>query len=889
MVFEFNKLHFTDLDHRKFYYSTQIQEALKLEFYNALLDVQEIDNAVKSKFLELQKIKKINDFKIQNQNLENFYTKIQKNKALFLKIIELDTKLQDVIRRGRKSATNDIVDAYKKNSKNFKFNFAELLKRCERYKISAKILQNFLDNNFEVNISLSQHPTNPLSLKYTEIGNDFDRIIADKIGLNFQKLNNILKKIILCEIERKKKTCEEEMIESELAIKNILKAENKLLRGFKNIIEKSFYRGKIQVKRNFCNIASWSHGGDADGNEKNNATTLEIGVKRLKKFKVKIDIRHDSADIRNCVNNLLKDNDFENFESKNEEQKIDFLTQILSNKKLLDKISNQIGQNSQNNKIIKRLIIVAKNKKSFEKFIISNHKNVSDNLMVLLLLYVTKNQRNPINIVTLSESYEDLQSIFEVQKKLLSIKVYQQHLALCKKIIAMIAKSDTVRVSSIAVDYYQDRASGQLLMLKKIAKENYNLDLKLHIFSGGGNALQRGGGRHDELAYRVALAGINEAKNMKLNFLEFDPIFTTIQGQQQQIIFCNEEIAKNNLENFALSNLISALEIAGLCPHKSSFKNQNNNLRKKFSDITIKNYQQKYFGNKFFNELFYNANHIGVAVSNLSSRPLFRGSKQENIVAPIAKSFFYKDVKDFNIFNSRAITLDRTLAHSGTFALMFLGLLEAFEEFAKKNDEKIFLKIYRTNKSFQDFIRNQILALQMVDIFYAWKMLTGKPRPKASEIIKNANLFKELSQNSKFTLQERQFIVMCYLDLYIFNVAKFIAKSLFSQDLVLDLESYDLNKILEIYSDNLSYEMNYRKNEAIFSKKVESEIVNNINSYQEITLQEDDLKIFHLSYIANNIVFNTPLSLITTFTQFEKKSHHTENFLTKIQDKDLFF
>ncbi|MFM8186130.1 MAG: hypothetical protein ACKN9I_04300, partial [Alphaproteobacteria bacterium] len=156
-------------------------------------------------------------------------------------------------------------------------------------------------------------------------------------------------------------------------------------------------------------------------------------------------------------------------------------------------------------------------------------------------------------------------------------------------------------------------------------------------------------------------------------------------------------------------------------------------------------------------------------------------------------------------------------------------------------------------------------------------------------IIKNANLFKELSQNSKFTLHERQFITMCYLDLYIFNVAKFIAKSLFSQDLVLDLECYDLNKILEIYSDNLSYEMNYRKNEAIFSKKVESEIVNNINSYQEITLQEDDLKIFHLSYIANNIVFNTPLSLITTFTQFEKKSHHTENFLRKIQDKDLFF
>ena len=889
MVFEFNKLHFTNLDHRKFFYSTQIQEALKLEFYTALLDVQEIDNIVKSNFLELQKIKKNSNSKIKIQNLENFYTKIQKNKALFLKIIELDTKLQDILRRVRKSATNDIVNAYKKNSKNFKFNFSELLKKCDRNKIPAKILQKFLDNNFKVNISLSQHPTNPLSLKYTEIGNDFDKIIADKISLNFKKLNNILKKIILCEISRTKKTCEEEMMETELAIKNIKKAQSKLLRDFKISIAKSCYAGKICIENDFCNIASWSHGGDADGNLKNNANILAIGISRLKKFKTKIDIRHDSADIRNCISDLLLFFGFKDIGNNNEEQKINILTKILVDKKLLSKITNFIERNPDNNEIIKRLIIVSKNKNFFEKFIISNHKNVSDNLMVLLLLKITKNHLNPINIVSLSESLEDLQTIFEVQKKLLAIKVYRDHLVLCKKIIAMIAKSDTVRVSSIAVDYYQDKASGELLMLKKIAKDSYNLDLKLHIFSGGGNALQRGGGRHDELAYRVALAGINESKKMRLDFLEFDPIFTTIQGQQQQIIFCNEDIAKNNLENFALSNLISALEIAGLCKQKSSFKNQNNNLRKKFSDIAIKNYRQRYFSNKYLNELFYNANHIGVAVSNLSSRPLFRGIAQENILAPIDKNFFYKDIKDFNIFNSRAITLDRTLAHSGTFALMFLGLLEAFEEFAKNHHKKIFIKLYQTNKSFQDFIRNQILALQMVDIYYAWKMLVGKPRPKANEIISHANLFKELPENKKFSLKERQFITMCYLDLYIFNVAKFIAKSLFSQDLLLDLESYDLNKILEVYSDNLSYEMNYRKNEAIFSKKVESEIVNNINSYQEIILQEDDLKIFHLSYIANNIVFNTPLSLITTFTQFEKKSHNTENFLRKIQDKDLFF
>ena len=312
-------------------------------------------------------------------------------------------------------------------------------------------------------------------------------------------------------------------------------------------------------------------------------------------------------------------------------------------------------------------------------------------------------------------------------------------------------------------------------------------------------------------------------------------------------------------------------------------------IRQEFCDEAIKSYQEKYFSNQYFNELFFNSNRLGVMLGNLSSRPLKRGSSQKNILTPHKYCDLLEDISTFNIFTTRAITLDRTIAHTGTFAIMFLGLHESFNKIITKYNSKILLDLYFCNKPFRDFIRNQIIALNMVDINYAWKMLIGIDRPPAEEIIQLSKIFADEKKMQTFSLKNRQKITMAFLDFYIFEVAKSIAKSIFNQDLELDYERYDLNKILEIYSANLANEMHYCKNESVFTKLCESDFTSFLNNNPEKILDDLDLKIIHNSYIANNIIFNAPLTMATIFTSFKKDSHEVHNFLEKISDKSLYF
>ncbi len=572
--------------------------------------------------------------------------------------------------------------------------------------------------------------------------------------------------------------------------------------------------------------------------------------------------------------------------------KIKILHKFLENEILIDKINKFLLQKNHNNEIVKRLLVVNKNPLFIDKFIISNHQTVSQVLMVLFLLKITKNfqiKNHAIHIVTLSESVEDLKNIFAIQQQLIADKIYQNYLQRAKKLIAMIAKSDTARVGGIAVDYYQDRASGEILMLKKIALEKHNLNLEIYVFNGGGYALQRGGGRFDEIANRQANSILEIAKEMKAKNLRLEPAITTIQGQQQQILFGSLSIAQNTIENFALHNLCASLKVSALFEKSKTDNSKYYKIRQEFSDEAIKSYQKKYFSNQFFNELFFNSNRLGVALGNLSSRPLKRGAKQQTIVPPVKYCDLLENISKFNIFETRAITLDRTIAHTGTFAIMFLGLHEAFNHIIKKHGSKILLDLYLHNNLFRDFVRNQIIALKMVDINYAWRMLLDMERPPIEEIIKLSKIFHDDKKMQNLSLKNRQKSTMAFLDFYIFEVGKNIAKSIFNQDLELDYERYDLNKILEIYSANLANEIKYYENEAILTKFAESTFTSFLNQNSQKILDDLDLKIIHNSYIANNIIFNAPLTMAMIFTSFKKDSHEVHNFLEKISDKSLYF
>ena len=893
MVKRLNNIKYLEKNSKKYQYLTQIQESIKLDFIYSLVDLNEFDKEVKLKFLELQRIKKKIDSKQKDLEVDKFYNEIKEDKKLFLQILELESKLQEVLRRARKSALNDIISCYKIEAKDEQFSFNELLKKAFENKIKPEILQNFLTKNFKAFFSLTPHPTNPTSLEYSVLGYEFDEIISNKKTLNFKKLQDNLQKILKCSITSQKKSCLDEMIESELALKNIKIANQQLHKKLKLEIKNSPYKNQIFLPKKICEIALWSHGGDGDGNPNTTAEILEIGIERIKKLKLesKIDLRHDAKDIENAGAEILQDFGV-NFFAKDEVNKIKILHEFLENEILIDKIYKFLLLKTNNNEIIKRLLVVNKNPFFIDKFIISNHKNVSQVLMVLFLLKITKNfqiKNHIIDIVTLSESVEDLKNIFAIQQQLIADKIYQKYLKRAKKIIAMVAKSDTARVGGVAVDYYQDRCAGEILMLKKIALEKYNLDLEVYVFNGGGYSLQRGGGRFDEIANQHANSILQIAKEMKIKNLRLEPPITTIQGQQQQILFGSLSIAQNTIENFALHNLCASLKASSLFKKTKTNNSKYYKIRQEFSDEAINSYQKKYFSNQYLNELFFNSNRLGVMLGNLSSRPLKRGTKQQNIKAPVKYCDLIENISTFNIFETRAITLDRTIAHSGTFALMFLGLQEAFNKIIKRHNSKILLELYSHNNLFRDFIRNQIIALKMVDINYAWQMLIGIKRPAIEEIIKLSKIFHEDKKMQKLSLKNRQKITMAFLDFYIFEVGKNIAKSIFNQDLELDYRLYDLNKILEIYSSNLASEMRYCKNESIFTRFSESHFTSFLNHNPTKILDDFDLKNIHNIYIANNIVFNAPLTMATIFTSFKKDSHEVHNFLEKISDKSLYF
>ena len=126
-------------------------------------------------------------------------------------------------------------------------------------------MQNVINQNLIANFSITAHPTNPFSLEYTKLGNRFDQLFLAQQNSK-KTIKNLIKKMILTKFSFAKKSPLQEMQESELAIKNIMIAEENLVKKLPKIMAKSYYKNSISAPKNICQIAVWTHGGDGDGN-----------------------------------------------------------------------------------------------------------------------------------------------------------------------------------------------------------------------------------------------------------------------------------------------------------------------------------------------------------------------------------------------------------------------------------------------------------------------------------------------------------------------------------------------------------------------------------------------------------------------------------------------
>jgi hypothetical protein len=101
---------------------------------------------------------------------------------------------------------------------------------------------------------------------------------------------------------------------------------------------------------------------------------------------------------------------------------------------------------------------------------------------------------------------------------------------------------------------------------------------------------------------------------------------------------------------------------------------------------------------------------------------------------------------------------------------------------------------------------------------------------------------------------------MSYIDSYIFNHAKILAKIIFDEDIFLNFQTFNVNILLEKYSPNLAKQLYNRKVDTIFARYVQSFLVNKFNNYNELLLKDDLQNIYQL-YVANNSSFNTPVQV----------------------------
>jgi phosphoenolpyruvate carboxylase len=606
-------------------------------------------------------------------------------------------------------------------------------------------------------------------------------------------------------------------------------------------------------------------------NDLQNIPNTEELIYQIKTFAfhyAQIDIRHNALDVMETLTHLLQVNNIsDNFSSLSLKDQKNLINEWLSDDKIISQLMStddeKLNASSKTAaRIFGRLKLIKNDLDIFNKLIIAETTSIVNVLACLLLLKAAGNivgeKETIIDIVTLSESVKDLEELPNLISELIDDPIYRKHLACRQKLIPMIAKSDTVRRNGRGAESSQEQALGKLYAMVDDIKSKYPelKNLTINGFSGGGAALQRGGGRVTEVPHNNGrVARYFGAKTL-------GPSLLTLQGHQMQILFSPSSIALHTLESLVAQNLHARAqtELKANGEHYVQPRrapegfNERENIGKFFK--ACQRMREAYFnymgdlddesdkdsGNHNFNQLFANAPWASVVLGNLSSRPSKRGGGGTNTDNITVRSLRGDNPK---LLNNRAITVERISAHSGTHFLTYLSVFEGLNNLTCEELHSMYL----CSKSCRDFMRNTALSLHMTDFDLAWQTMIGQKRPDHNQIVSLAKKFIP-NKNGKNSNEE----ILAWLEIYAYDVAKLVYKSFLNKE---PTDDFTLQSPLRSGFNSLAQQLTLREEADEFGRYVEADMTNAMNHDLDMVLNTQKCLTLQSAYAAADVV-NAP-------------------------------
>ena len=611
-----------------------------------------------------------------------------------------------------------------------------------------------------------------------------------------------------------------------------------------------------------------------------------------------IDMRHNAVDVLTTVKRIAA---LAGIEKRKDADFIDLnqiqlmLTRWLQDESVIEKFRNITSDQFHgagddiSAMVFGRLKIIGENPDMCEKLIIAETTHPAHVLGALFLLKVTGNvighAGSRIDLTTLSESVRDLMSLGNMMETLLENKTFRTHVASRGRVIAMIAKSDTTRQDGRGeAEYAQYEACVDVYRVVEKMRRKYTelQDVQTSIMNGGGEALQRGGGRVTEIA------AIHGRAAADARVTDCGPSTLTIQGQQLGILFCPGKVCIGTLESLSAQNLYSKAGVNGEMPDIFSAKNMNRQYARTDAWLYAKTaglaFEALTKNNPAIDNLLARGPWLSMKSGNVSSRP---GKRGEKMVGPgvTPQQAVGENPK---ALQGRAISGERLTAHACLPVFSVLGLLEAMETVrgqgkASRNSQKYgdgLHHLYRTHKIHRDGARATINAVPMADFDIAWPLLTGKKRPLPAEVSALADNFRYKDPDGADTRE----ITLAFFERYFLEVEKLSYEMISGQKASKNFRHGDgLKKLWP----ELESEVSGRDRAAEFSRVIECYRVQKFNENPDRPLTDIEFRITQSLYAGCDVI-NAPVGILATRTRLEPVYEMRDGIRTKFMKPKSF-